>query len=237
MLSQKEVAHLRARWPADVVTNLNTRMIRLVKRAGVWQKAIAVDELRRMFPSHERDGETYVDLRGITFYALREVDWDHVDLSYAAFRSGVLGPGLVGGGALGNPASKFARCLFCAIHAESNIQGRYDDCSFDGAKLRRAHFWHDARFTDCSFRRADMSGARLTNGVKFIRCDFSAANLQRADLSGSTFEECNFDDSKLDLAGIMSVRFIRCSMQNVSRLGIVSDPKRNVFDGTDVEPF
>lgn len=122
---------------------LNTDFIRSVPKRPIWP----MSQLGKEFSSHDVNGETFIDLRGFTFYELRHMRWDHVDMSGALFYNGVMTSGLIGTGSIGSIVSSFHRCLFSCIDAShANVEGVYEDCDFVGAKMKGMNFFVDARF-------------------------------------------------------------------------------------------
>jgi uncharacterized protein YjbI with pentapeptide repeats len=232
LLSQRDKKLLRARWGEDLIVRHNTDFIRSVPKRPVW----SMDQLKKEFPSIEVEGELFVDLRGFTFYELRNVHWDHVDMRGALYRKGIIGPKLIGTGSIGNIASSFRRCLFSYIDAaEANIEGAFEECDFAGAKMRMMDFFVDARLHGCNFSGANLDHCKAITNVRFSKCNFTGAMMRRCRLEGTVFEDCVFDGAVLDGSGIIKVRFVRCSMKNVSLQGLISE--KNSFVDTDVDPF
>jgi hypothetical protein len=71
--------------------------------------------------------------------------------------------------------------------------------------------------------------------VQFIKCNFAGAMMRWCRLEGIVFEDAVFDGAVLDGSGIIGVRFVRCSMKDVSLRALMSE-KNSLID-TDVEPF
>jgi len=195
-----------------------------------------MDQLSKEFPSHEVNGERFVDLRGFTFYELRNMHWDHVDMSGALFRKAVMESGLIGTGSIGSIVSSYHRCLFSLSEASAaNIEGVFEECDFVGAKMRGMDFFVDARLHKCDFSGADLDRCKAITNVRFTKCNFTGAMMRWCRLEGAVFEDCVFDGAVLDGSGIIGVRFVRCSMKNVSLQGLISE--KNSFIDTDVDPF
>jgi uncharacterized protein YjbI with pentapeptide repeats len=195
-----------------------------------------MDQLRKEFPPHEVKGEEFVDLRGFTFYELRNMQWDHVDMSGALFRKAVLESGLIGTGSIGSIASSYHRCLFSCIDASSaNVEGVFEECDFVEAQMKRMHFFVEARLDKCDFSGANLDRCKAIVDVRFSKCNFTGAMMRHCRLEGIVFEDCVFDGAVLDGSGIIGVRFVRCSMKNVSLQGLISE--KNSFVDTDVDPF
>jgi uncharacterized protein YjbI with pentapeptide repeats len=225
MLGRREKAQLRARWPADTVHRLNADFIRSIPKRSMW----SMDELRAEFPDHEVGGERYVDLRGFPFHELRHVTWDHVDLSGASFLSSAhrkqfLDPKLIGTGSVGSRFSRFTHCRFVAVDAkDANIAGGYEDCDFSASRLQMMDFFVGVSLTRCSFRGANLARSKAITDVRFAGCDLTGASLKECQLQGTVFEDCVLDDTVLDGAGLMRVRFVRCSWRNVSLDNIIAE--------------
>lgn len=232
-MNAAEKKALRARWSAELVLAINERMIRSTPKKPAWTRG----EIAALFPAHDVDGTSMIDLRGFAFYELRNVTWADVDLRGSLFTKARPGPRLIGTGSLGNVASELTRCRFDAIDCgDANIGGAFVDCRFDGAKLARMDFESRARVTGTSFAGASLRKAKLTGDVVFRRCDFTNARLNGSDLAqGVTFEDCVFDGAVMDAAAIMGARFVRCSMKDVSAKRVIVEKPR--FEDTTPPAF
>jgi len=234
VLGQREKAQLRARWPDDTVHRLNADFIRSIPKQPVW----SMNELRAEFPDHRVGADRYVDLRGFPFHELRHVTWDHVDLSGASFLSSArrkqfLDPKLIGTGSVGSRFSRFKHCRFVAVDAkDANIAGGYEDCDFSASRLQMMDFFVGVSLTRCSFRGANLARSKAITDVRFAGCDFTGASLKECRLQGTVFEDCVLDDTVLDGAGLMRVRFVRCYWRNVSLDNIIAEA--NVLIDTEV---
>lgn len=79
---------------------------------------------------------------------------------------------------------------------QAKLEGSYDGSKFSFVTLKKASLagcsLNDSLFDRCSFTKCDLEGTLLRN-CGFVACHFRGANLARADLSGSFFKKCKFD--------------------------------------------
>lgn len=85
------------------------------------------------------------------------------------------------------------------------------------------------------FGGANLDRCKAIVNVRFSQCNFAGAMMRWCRLEGIGFEDCIFDGAVLDGSGIIGVRFVRCSMKDVSRQNLISE--KNSFVDTDVDPF
>jgi uncharacterized protein YjbI with pentapeptide repeats len=218
---------LRARWSGDVLRALNAELIHSTPKRPV----LPMEELASRFEAHDVGGVRYLDLRGLELYELRNVRWDRVDLSAVRMVKGVMAPGLVGTGSIGNIASELTSCLLVEIDAaDANLEGRYRDCDFLRARLRRMSFAPRSRLLRCSLAQADLTRSRIGAEVTFTACSFAGASFVGADLGRAVFEDCDFSGARFDDAAIMGTRFVRCLMDRATGENVILE--RPVYEDT-----
>jgi uncharacterized protein YjbI with pentapeptide repeats len=221
---------LRARWSEEIILRINEPIARSTPAKPPW----TIDALAAVASG---TNDARIDLRGFTFYQLRNVEWTGVDMSASVFKRGMVAPKLIATAALGSPSSRFVDCLFDEIDGgDANFAGRYERCSFARAKIPKMDFSDGYRAQDTSFEKADLSKAKMIGNVRFARCNFAGAKLKGANIThGAHFEDCNFDGASFEAAGILNARFVRCSMKNIATRAAMTS--KNVFEEMEAPTF
>jgi uncharacterized protein YjbI with pentapeptide repeats len=122
------------------------------------------------------------DLRGFTIReGLRTISMKDIDLSYCKTE---------GGGQL--LSCELSNVTLSHAMLETNLNGTFTACKFDGANLSRVRF--RGRFIDCTFLKTKLKDA-AAEAVSFVTCCFDGADLRGAHLCSCTFESCTWKDA------------------------------------------
>jgi len=170
MTKTQEIKHLHSRWSATEIA----------KALATLQKQ-PFDPNGCPFPSIEIDGETHVDLRGITTEAtILRLAAELIDLSYSSIGFGF---------------ANLKNCLFVGSVHEGNLSDTFFQCDFSAAKMRRVRTITGAVFDNCKFVETDLANANFSN-TRFANCDFTGARFLRAEFFRCVFDGCRFENAK-----------------------------------------
>ncbi len=101
----------------------------------------------------------------------------------------------------------------------AGCHGEFEDCEFDGIKFSQLNI-RPSSFFDCKFKNCNLAGIDLL-GSTFRDAQFSDCNLMGLNWSSiKRFENCSFQNCKLDLSSFQTLKLKRlscidCSMKEV----------------------
>jgi uncharacterized protein YjbI with pentapeptide repeats len=114
---------------------------------------------------------------------------------------------------------------------------QFKGCRFDLSRFVDLRVWGSS-FQDCSFRKADLRDAALGGLIEKRHSIFENTQFTGADLRGSTyisavFDQCGFENAKLNKVDFDGSRFIRCRFAGELRETSFADV---AFDHEELEP-
>ena len=179
-LSRTELRDLRDRWDDPTLDTIRAALCKWAFKRPNQRVELDATPLA---PPIDIDGNSYVDLRGISliaqlnYFAVSRVCFDAA--TFVRF-------GQFGG------YSTFDDCLFRQTKFNTNLHSQFTRCSFADSNLRDAKL--GGPFIDVDFSSCNLSNAEAEQSV-FTNCDFIGCNLKSAHLTNCTFTDCKFGDN------------------------------------------
>ena len=192
-LSRTELRDLRERWDDATLDTIRAALCKWAfKRPNQRVKLDAAP----LAPPIAIDGDSYVDLRGISL----DAQLNYFSVSHVCFDAAMF----VGFGQFGG-YSTFDDCLFRQTKFNTNLHSQFTRCSFANSNLRDAKL--GGPFIDVDFTSCNLTNVAAEQSV-FTNCDFTASNLKSAHLTNCTFTNCKFGDNSFGRGSLGRSKFV-----------------------------
>lgn len=160
--------------------------------------------------------EGYCDFRGICIdESLHSLRIENVDLANAKVGQGQL--------------MAFCRqCRFVDFACDGNLGERFEDCTFQRARLSNSVFY--GRFVNCDFSGANLTGVRGRH-IQFERCTFHKTNLRKASFYDSVFRNCTFANCTMRSGSLVGSSFEDCEINGFDLAKTVTERVKGLAQG------
>lgn len=176
-----------------------------------WKHIVNVD-LRKCLPDGKspfgRTDTEYADFRGVLIdISLHKLNFSNIDFSYCELNPGQF-------------VSAATNCLFLGSSLKFHIGNNFKYCSFDKANLSESDM--QGRFQSCTFVDTNLR-RRIASQVRFVSCSFIRADLRRTCFYDCTFDQCQFIDCVLGSGSFGGSSFLNCVVDRLDFSTTVMD--------------
>ena len=158
------------------------------------------------------------DFRGIRIedslhnLTIERVDFSNAELGHGQFMGTVQACKFVEFSCDGNLGERFSDCDFRKARlSNSVVYGQFVSCDFSNANLTGVR-GRNIRFEDCSFEGANLRKASFYDSM-FVRCKIRNSKFGSGSLAGSKFEDCEIEGA--DFSKTVMQRVVGIEKQNI----------------------